>query len=127
VAFVYEDKIVPFKRIDGDGLVAHLVLEFVDVEDLNRLACEKPAPILVEKLSLDSRRFELAQVLLAQSLVWREQDDAIQLAPAAVLLQVVLVLKNVGVHQQRLAAAGGTPVGNLVELRPSLGMLVEGR
>ena len=62
-----------------------------------------------------------------QPLVGREQDDAVQLAPPAVLLQVVLVLEDVGVHQQRLAAAGGAPVGELVELRPGLGGLVEGR
>ena len=56
-----------------------------------------------------------------RALVGREQDDAVQLAPPAMLLQVVLILEDVGVHQQRLAAAGGAPVGELVELRPGFG------
>ena len=42
-------------------------------------------------------------------------------------VQVVLVLEDVGVHQQRLAAAGRHPEGELVELRPGLGRLVERR
>ena len=127
VAFVDQHQIVALEGIDGDGLVAHLVLELVDVEDLDRLPGEQSASVLVEQLRRDARRLELAQVLLAQPLVGREQDDAVQLAPPAVFLQVVLVLKDVGVHQQRLAAAGGAPVGELVELRPGLGRLVEGR
>ena len=86
-----------------------------------------PRPSLLNSSAVDARRLELAQVLLGQPLVGREQQDAVQLAPPAVLLQVVLVLEDVGVHQQRLAAAGGAPVGQLVELRPGLGGLVEGR
>ena len=44
----------------------------------------------------------------------------------AVLFQIVLILENVGVHQQRLAAACGAPVRDLVELRPGLDLLIEG-
>ena len=35
------------------------------------------------------------------------------------------VLQNVRVHQERLAAAGSHPEGDLVELRPSLGAFVQ--
>ena len=125
--FVHQHQVVALEGVDGDGLVAHLVAELGDLEDLDRLPGEQPAPVLVEQLRVDARRLELAQVLLRQPLVGREQQDAVQLAPPAVLFQVVLVLEDVGVHQQRLAAAGGAPVGQLVELRPGLGGLVEGR
>ncbi len=65
-------------------------------------------------------------MLLRQPLVGRKQQDAVQLATPTVLLQSVLVLEDVGVHQERLAAAGGAPVGQLVELRPGISATVEG-
>ena len=85
MSFIHQDKIVPFKCVDGDGLVAHLILQFVDVENLNCMTREQVASILVEEFGLDSSGLKLAQVLLAQSFVWGEQDNAIQLAPATVL------------------------------------------
>ncbi len=127
VPLVHQHQIVALEGVDGDGLVAHLVLELMDVEDLDRLPGEQPAPVLVEQLRVDAGRLELAQVLLGEPFVGREQDDPVQLARSAVLLQVELVLEDVGVHQQRLAAAGGHPEGQLVELRPGLGRLVERR
>ena len=62
-----------------------------------------------------------------ESFVGREQDDAVQLAPPAMPGQCAPVLQDVGVHQKRLAAAGGHPEGELVELRPGLGGFVERR
>ena len=55
VAFIDQHEIVPLEGIDGDGLVAHLVLELVDVEDLDRLPGEQPLPVLLEQLG---RRFQ---------------------------------------------------------------------
>ena len=85
MAFIHQDKIVPLKCIDGDGLVAHLILQFVDVENLNCLPANRSASVLIEEFGLDSSGLELSQVLLAQSLIWSEKDDAVQLAPAPVL------------------------------------------
>ena len=125
MALIHQHEVVALEGIDGDGLVAHLVLELVNVEDLDRCPAKSSATVLIEELGLNARRLELARVLLAKPFVWREQDDPVQLAPPAVLVQVELVLKDIGVHQQRLAAAGCAPVGKLVQLRPSLGLRVE--
>ena len=65
-------------------------------------------------------------MLLRKPFVGRKQEDTVQLAPPAVLSQGVLVLQDIGVHQQGLAAAGGHPEGDLVELRPGLSGFVEG-
>ena len=114
VPFIHEHQVVPLEGVDGDGPVTHLVAQPGHFQDLHRLTAEQPAAVLVEKLSSDARRLELAQVLLREPFVGRKQEDAVQLAPPAVLGQGVLVLQDVGVHQQRLAAAGGHPEGKLV-------------
>jgi hypothetical protein len=126
VALVHQYQVVALEGVDGDGLVAHLVAQPGHFEDLDRLAGEQPAPVLVEQFGFDARRLELAQVLLGQALVGRQQQDAVQFPPSPVRLQRVLVLEDVGVHQERLAATGGAPVGQLVELRPGRGGFVEG-
>jgi hypothetical protein len=121
VALVHQYQIVALEGVDGDGPVAHLVAQPGHFEDLDRLAGEQPVPILVEQFGVDARRLELAQVLLGETLVGRQQQDAVQFPASPVRLQRVLVLQNIGVHQQRLAATGGAPVGQLVELRPGFG------
>ena len=64
-------------------------------------------------------------MLLRQPLVGGQQENAVELVSPAVPGQVVTVLQDVGVHQQRFAAAGGHPEGELVELWPSHGGFVE--
>ena len=64
-------------------------------------------------------------MLLREPFVGGEQEDTVQLPPPAVQGERVLVLQDIGMHQQRLAAAGGHPEGELVELRPGLGGFVE--
>ena len=125
VPFIHEHQVVPLEGVDGDGPVTHLVAQPGHFEDLDRLPAEQPAAVLVEQLGVDARRLELAQMLLREPFVGRKQEDAVQLAPPAVLGQCVPVLQDVGVHQQRLAAAGGHPEGELVELRPGLSGFVE--
>ena len=49
MTFIHQNEIVPLKCIDGEGLIALFVLEFVDVEDLYRLPGEQPPPILIEE------------------------------------------------------------------------------
>ena len=66
-------------------------------------------------------------MLLREPFIGCEQDDAVQFATPAMPGQGVPVLQDVRVHQQRLAAAGGHPEGELVELRPGLGGFVERR
>jgi hypothetical protein len=78
VALVHQHQVVALEGVDGDGLVAHLVAQPGDFEDLDRLPGEQPAPVLVEQFGVDARRLELAQVLLGQTLVGRQQQDAVQ-------------------------------------------------
>ena len=55
-------------------------------------------------------------MLARQTLVGREQDDAVQLRPPARLAEIVQVLADVTVHEQRLPAAGRHPESQLVEV-----------
>src|SRR5690606_28689587 len=96
-----------------------------DLQDLDRLPGEQAPRVLVEQLCLYAGRRELPQVLLREPLVRREQDDAVQLTPPAVPGEVMLELEDVGVHHQRLAAAGRHPQGELVELWPRLGVRIQ--
>src|SRR5690606_11539903 len=116
VAFVDEDEVVPLEGIDGDRLVAHLVLELRDLDDLDRLARKEPPPLLAEDFGLNARPFELAQMLLRKPLVGRKQNDTVQRLRSPMRFEIALVLQDVRVHEQRLAAAGGHPEGDLVEL-----------
>jgi hypothetical protein len=86
-ALVHQHQVVAFEGVDGDGLVAHLVAQPGDFEDLDRLPGEQPAPVLVEQLGFDARRLKLAQVLLGQAFVGRQQQDAVQFPPPAVLFR----------------------------------------
>ena len=64
--FVHQHKVIPLERFDGDGLVTHLVLELVNVENLDGVPGKQSATVLVEQLGFDSCRLKLAQVLLAR-------------------------------------------------------------
>jgi hypothetical protein len=55
-------------------------------------------------------------MLTAQPFVGREQDDLVGKVIAAPRLEVVQVLADVDVQQQGLAAAGGIPEGDLVQV-----------
>ena len=55
-------------------------------------------------------------MLTAQPFVGREQDDLARVVIAAPRLEVVQVLADVDVQQQGLAAAGGIPEGDLVQV-----------
>ena len=125
---VDQHEVVPLERLHGDRPVSHLVPELRDLQDLDRLAGEESPALLAEDLRLDPRRLELAQVLAREPFVRGQQDDAVEVAGAAVARGQAPVLEDVGVHEQRLAAAGGHPERQLVELRRSVafgGSLVE--
>src|SRR3546814_14487728 len=53
---------------------------------------------------------------LRQPLVGREQDDLARIVIVSLRLEVVQVLADVDVQQQGLAAAGGIPEGDLVQV-----------
>ena len=59
-------------------------------------------------------------MLTAQPFVGREQDDlvgkVITHLPTTARLEVVQILAKVDMHQQGLAAAGGIPEGDLVQV-----------
>ena len=84
---------------------------------------KSPPALLAEDLRLDPRRLELAQVLAREPFVRGQQDDAVEAAGAgaAVAHRQAPVLEEVGVHEQGLAAAGGHPERQLVELPRSFG------
>ncbi len=82
MALVHQHQVVALEGVDGDRLVAHVLAQPGDFEDLDRAPGEESAPVLVEQLRVDACRLELAQVLLRQPLVGREQEDAVQLAAA---------------------------------------------
>ena len=42
-----------------------------------------------------------------------------------IFFKVELVLQNIDMHEQRLAAAGGTPVCKLVDLRPGFSLCIK--
>ena len=124
MSFIDEDKVVALECIHRHRLLAHLLLQLGDLQDLHRTAGEQAASVLVEDLCLDARLLEFAQVLLRQPFLGREQDDPVQLARKTMRFQEPLVLEDVGMHEQRLAAAGGHPEGDLVELEARvLGLL----
>ena len=59
---------------------------------------------------------QLLQVLTAQALVGREQNDLVGIDTGHTLLEVMQILTDIDVQQQRLAAAGGVPEGDLVQI-----------
>jgi len=65
VALVDQNEIIAFESFDRDGLVTHLILELVDVEDFDFLPGEESGAVLLEKLRSKTRHLELAQMLLA--------------------------------------------------------------
>ena len=77
--------------------------------------------ILGEQVGVQPGSMELNKVLPGQPLVRRQQDDAVQFPPVAVQVEVVLVLKDVDVHEQRLAAAGRIPEGDLAQVGDFVG------
>src|SRR5690606_3733832 len=80
VPFIDEDKVVALEGIHRHRLLAHLLLQLGDLQDFHRTAGEPAASVLVEDLRLDARLLKLAQVLLRQPFVGREQDDPVQIA-----------------------------------------------
>ena len=84
MSFIHEHQVIPLEGVDGDGPVAHLVAQPGHFEDLHGLPAEQPSAVLVEQFGLDPCRFELAQVLLRQPLVGRQQEDAVQFVLPAV-------------------------------------------
>src|SRR3546814_7488473 len=71
--------------------------------------------VLLEQLGCQAGRLEFAQMLLAEAFVRRQQDNPVQFAAPAVFVEIELILQDVGMRQQRLAAAGGAPIGDLVD------------
>ena len=114
--FIDQHEVVPLEGVDGDRLLPHLLLELGDFDDLDRPAREERPGLLREQVGVDPRGVELFEVLLGEALVGRQQDDPVQPLLFVVQLQVVLVLEDVDVHQQRLAAAGGIPEGQLSQV-----------
>ena len=74
-------------------------------EPLDLVPCEKAGSVFREQSSVESRRLKFADVLTGKALVGRQQDDAVQLVAPPRLAEVMQVLADVAVHEQRFAAA----------------------
>ena len=118
MALINENEVVPFERFRGYGLVAPFITKLVDVYYLNASAPEEVSLplILVEDLGRDPGCLEFQPVVLREPFVGGEEQNAVQFAIAAVALQIVLLLEDIGVQQQRLARARRAPECDLVEL-----------
>lgn len=55
-----QHQVVAFESLDGDGLLAHLILELVDIKDFDRATSEQTTPVFVEQLRDDARSLEFA-------------------------------------------------------------------
>ena len=128
--FIDQHQIVAFKGFHRDRLVAHLVAQLVDVDDLDR-AFENAAAIFVEQpVETKPRQLQFLQMLARQAFIGREQNDLVRVGVLAAVLEVMQVLVDVDVQQQGFAAAGGVPECQLVQfirikwLKAMLGLVV---
>ena len=100
---VHEDQVVVAELAHGDAFHPLLVGEFVDVQDLYRTVYLPPRPG-IEPAGAETALPHLALVLGGHLLRRGQEHDVVQ--PRAGSLEVVLVLHDVRVHQERLAGPG---------------------
>ena len=60
MSFVHKDEVVALEGVYGDGLLAHLLLELGDLQDLDGLSGEEATSVFLEDLRLDTGLLELA-------------------------------------------------------------------
>ena len=125
--FIDQHQIVAFKGFHRDRLVAHLVAQLVDVDDLNKAY----GFVLIKELrTTKARQLQFLQMLARQAFIGREQNDLVRVSVLATVLEVMQVLVDVDVQQQGFAAAGGVPECQLVQfirikwLKAMLGLVV---
>ena len=115
MAFVHQHQVVALKGFHRHRFLAHLIAQLVDVDDFYGAA--RRGLCFVEMLrKTKARQMQLIQMLARQTLVGREQDDLVGVVVALAGLKVVQILVNVHMQQQRLAAAGGVPERDLVQV-----------
>ena len=115
MAFIHEHQIVTFEGFNGDLFITHLIAQLIYIDDFDGAA--RRALSLVEELrETEARQAQLLQMLTAQPFVGRKQDNLVGIYVAAPCLEVLQVLANIDVQQQSLAAAGGIPESNLVQV-----------
>src|SRR5659263_25759 len=120
VPFVDQQQVVATKGINRDGLLAHLVTQLVDVDDLHLATLVESPTVLVEDLCRYPGCAELIKVLHGQCFVGCQQQDVADVRATAVVLQVPAVLQDVNVRQQRLAGPRGTPEGYFAQVVASI-------
>ena len=106
---VHQHQIVVAKVLHGHALDALLLGQFVQVDDLDGRE-QIGAGFSGKQPGLQAARLQLSFVLRRHLLVGGQQDDVVE--PSAGSVQVVLELQDVGVHEKRLARAGGALKGN---------------
>ena len=105
VPLVDQHEVVVAEMRHRDALDALLLRQLVQVDDLDRLE-QIGAGLAGEQPRMDSARVQLALVLRRHLLVRRQQHDVVQ--PPSRPAQVVPVLQDVRVHEERLARTRGT-------------------
>ena len=125
VALVHEDQVVALERLHRHGEAAaflHL-RELGDFDDAHRVrlrAGQQVALAQIEAAAGDAGEAHRRQVLFAQALVGRDQQDAVERLAVGRVVVVTQKLVVVEVQQQRLAAAGGDPERQLAQVVASV-------
>ena len=115
VAFIHEDQIIAFEGLHShtDAAAAFFFYQLGDFDDPNSVLVSQPqtAILQAEPLATDVRRGHFFHMLFGEAFVWRNKQDVVQR-----LAVIVQELPEVDMHDQRLAAAGGHPEGQLVQV-----------
>ena len=116
VPFVHQDQVASLEGFHrhADAAAALLLHQFGDLDHLHHIAagCPQSPGIQVETPRRYAGGGQIVQVLVAQPLVGRDEQDVIER-----IAIVVEKLADVEVQQQRLAAARRHPEGQLVQAR----------
>ena len=83
VPFVDQNQVRSLDGGDRDRLVAHVVGELVDVENLDPSSLEEVASVLGEHAGGDPGDLELFEVLARESFVGGEEEDAVEVRCAS--------------------------------------------
>ncbi len=115
MALVHEDQVAALEGLHrhADPAAALLLYQFSDLNDLHGVGCAPPqaAVVQVESPRRDAGGGKFGQVLFAQALVGRDEQDVIQRLRVVAQKLMVVQMQN-----QRLAAAGGHPVGQFAQI-----------
>jgi len=109
MAFVDKYEVVAEERLGRYGLFPGIFTKLRNLYDLDRMPDKKRAAFFLENVRIDTGPLEFAQVLLRKPLIWGEQNNMSDIAPSVMFFEVKEILQDIGVHNERLAAARRHP------------------